>query len=61
MFEPALAAWERGVTPNPDVPCNREVKFGALMDQVISAPSELLATGIAYLHTGYRRTDFQLR
>ena len=25
VFEPSLAAWEAGVTPNPDVWCNRFV------------------------------------
>ena len=30
VFEPMLNAYASGVTPNPDVGCNREVKFGAL-------------------------------
>lgn len=35
VFAPSLDEWQSGRTPNPDVLCNREVKFGALMDQVI--------------------------
>ncbi|SPO20862.1 related to trna methyltransferase [Ustilago trichophora] len=35
VFEPALGEWRDGVTPNPDVGCNREIKFGALMDRVL--------------------------
>ncbi len=35
VFEPALDEWREGTTPNPDVSCNREIKFGALMDRVL--------------------------
>ena len=35
VFEPALDDWSHGTTPNPDVSCNREIKFGALMDRVL--------------------------
>ncbi|KIO28011.1 hypothetical protein M407DRAFT_14811 [Tulasnella calospora MUT 4182] len=45
VFEPSLDEWQRGLTPNPDVPCNREVKFGALMDQALSGSNQWLATG----------------
>ncbi|KAJ7077149.1 tRNA-specific 2-thiouridylase [Mycena belliarum] len=34
VFEPALRDWEHGVTPNPDVWCNREIKFGALLERL---------------------------
>ncbi|KAF7327940.1 tRNA-specific 2-thiouridylase MnmA [Mycena kentingensis (nom. inval.)] len=34
VFEPALRDWEYGVTPNPDVWCNREIKFGALLSHL---------------------------
>lgn len=34
VFEPSLKAWELGVTPNPDVWCNREIKFGALLERL---------------------------
>lgn len=46
VFEPALDDWREGTTPNPDVGCNREIKFGALMDRVITpTPGNWLATG----------------
>ncbi|KAG2146213.1 tRNA-specific 2-thiouridylase [Suillus clintonianus] len=34
VFEPSLKSWESGITPNPDVWCNKEVKFGALLDRL---------------------------
>ncbi|KAF8319325.1 5-methylaminomethyl-2-thiouridylate-methyltransferase [Clavulina sp. PMI_390] len=46
VFQPALDEWADGYTPNPDVSCNREIKFGALMDSVLQSPAkEWLATG----------------
>lgn len=45
VFEPALGEWRDGVTPNPDVSCNREIKFGALMDKVLGEKEGWLATG----------------
>ncbi|PCH37936.1 5-methylaminomethyl-2-thiouridylate-methyltransferase [Wolfiporia cocos MD-104 SS10] len=44
VFEPALQMWEDGYTPNPDVWCNKEVKFGALIDNLTENDS-WLATG----------------
>lgn len=45
VFEPALSVWENGGTPNPDVACNREIKFGALMRHIPKAARSFLATG----------------
>ncbi|WVR08811.1 tRNA (5-methylaminomethyl-2-thiouridylate)-methyltransferase [Kwoniella sp. DSM 27419] len=45
VFEPAVGVWERGGTPNPDVDCNREIKFGALLDHLPVKPRHFLATG----------------
>ncbi|KAF7312527.1 tRNA-specific 2-thiouridylase MnmA [Mycena indigotica] len=48
VFEPALRDWEDGVTPNPDVWCNREIKFGALLNHLPShnnSKPPWLATG----------------
>lgn len=41
VFAPALESWQRGETPNPDVACNREIKFGALLDRVLRHNSSL--------------------
>ncbi|WVQ86206.1 tRNA (5-methylaminomethyl-2-thiouridylate)-methyltransferase [Cryptococcus sp. DSM 104549] len=45
VFEPAVGVWERGGTPNPDVDCNREIKFGALLDVLPKKERHFLATG----------------
>ncbi|KIR50739.1 tRNA (5-methylaminomethyl-2-thiouridylate)-methyltransferase [Cryptococcus gattii Ru294] len=45
VFEPAVGVWERGGTPNPDVDCNREIKFGALLDVLPKKDRHFLATG----------------
>ncbi|WVF67811.1 tRNA (5-methylaminomethyl-2-thiouridylate)-methyltransferase [Kwoniella sp. CBS 6097] len=45
VFEPSINVWERGGTPNPDVDCNREIKFGALLDVLPSKSRHFLATG----------------
>ncbi|ETW86243.1 hypothetical protein HETIRDRAFT_311357 [Heterobasidion irregulare TC 32-1] len=44
VFEPSLKAWESGDTPNPDIWCNREVKFGALLDRLTEG-TQFIATG----------------
>jgi len=47
VFEPFLARYELGLTPNPDVDCNRSVKFGHLLRHCLG---ELGAHGIATGH-----------
>lgn len=34
VFEPALKHYDMGNTPNPDIACNREVKFGSLVEHI---------------------------
>jgi tRNA U34 2-thiouridine synthase MnmA/TrmU len=46
VFQPFAADVERGIRPNPDVQCNRYIKFGALKDYVQSKlKANVLATG----------------
>ena len=40
-----IEEYEAGRTPNPCVLCNREVKFGALLQQALEMGGEYLATG----------------
>ncbi|ORX93848.1 5-methylaminomethyl-2-thiouridylate-methyltransferase [Basidiobolus meristosporus CBS 931.73] len=45
VFERVLSDYAKGVTPNPDILCNREIKFGALMDRALEGYGKWLATG----------------
>lgn len=45
VFKYFLSEYERGRTPNPDVLCNREIKFGALKDFARKLGADKLATG----------------
>jgi tRNA-uridine 2-sulfurtransferase len=45
VFEHFLAEYAAGRTPNPDVLCNREVKFGVCLDYARRLGASRLATG----------------
>lgn len=40
-----IMEYAKGRTPNPDVMCNREVKFGAFMNWAIAEGADFVATG----------------
>jgi len=44
VVEPFCESWQRGLTPNPCVLCNRAIKFGALMDWALER-ADAFATG----------------
>ena len=45
VFEHFLAEYRAGRTPNPDVLCNREIKFRAFLDHALSLGAAGIATG----------------
>ncbi len=45
VFEDFLADLKAGLTPNPDVLCNREIKFKAFLQKAKSLGADFLATG----------------
>lgn len=45
VFEHFLAEYAAGRTPNPDVLCNREVKFKHFLDAALALGAERIATG----------------
>ena len=51
VFEHFLAEYRAGRTPNPDVLCNREIKFKTFLDHARALGADKIATG------HYARTD----
>ena len=45
VFAYFLDEYTKGRTPNPDVMCNREIKFGELLQKVIDLAGDYIATG----------------
>jgi len=45
VFSLFLSEYRRGRTPNPDVLCNREIKFKAFLDYARKAGAQRMATG----------------
>ena len=45
VVEYMFAEYERGRTPNPDVLCNREIKFDIFIDECLKLGAEYVATG----------------
>lgn len=45
VFEHFLQEYRAGRTPNPDILCNREIKFKAFLDYATALGADLIATG----------------
>lgn len=45
VFRHFLAEYGKGRTPNPDIVCNREIKFKELLDRAVALGAAFLATG----------------
>lgn len=53
VFEHFLTEYRAGRTPNPDILCNREIKFRAFLDYALSLGADRIATG-HYVRLGER-------
>jgi len=40
-----LDGYKKGITPNPDIECNREIKFGMFLEKVLVMGGDKIATG----------------
>ncbi|RME35655.1 MAG: tRNA 2-thiouridine(34) synthase MnmA, partial [Gammaproteobacteria bacterium] len=45
VFSRFLEEYRAGRTPNPDILCNREIKFRAFLDHALARGAEAIATG----------------
>lgn len=45
VFEHFLAEYQAGRTPNPDILCNKEIKFKAFLDYAVVLGADFIATG----------------
>jgi tRNA-specific 2-thiouridylase len=59
VFAHFLEEYRRGRTPNPDILCNREIKFRAFLDHALAQGAERIATG-HYARIRYRDGRYQL-
>ena len=59
VFEHFLEEYKAGRTPNPDILCNREIKFKAFLEYAQVLGADLIATG-HYVRRGDTETETQL-
>ncbi len=59
VFKHFLEEYQAGRTPNPDILCNREIKFKAFLDHAMELGGYLIATG-HYARVRERDGKFQL-
>lgn len=45
VARPMVSGYRRGVTPNPDVDCNRHIKFGLFAERAFREGADFIATG----------------
>jgi tRNA-specific 2-thiouridylase len=45
VFKRFLSEYEQGRTPNPDVLCNKEIKFDAFLNHALTLKADYIATG----------------
>lgn len=57
VFEHFLAEYQAGRTPNPDILCNKEVKFKAFLDYALTLGADFIATG-HYARRGESQNGF---
>ncbi len=54
VFAHFLDEYSAGRTPNPDILCNKEIKFKAFLDYAVDQGADLIATG-HYARVGYQQ------
>jgi tRNA-uridine 2-sulfurtransferase len=60
VFNHFLDEFGQGHTPNPDILCNREIKFKVLLEKALEMGADYLATG-HYCQNSYPSEEIQLK
>ena len=60
VVEYMFSEYEKGRTPNPDVLCNREIKFAAFADAAFKLGAQFVATGHYCQVNQHENSEFQL-
>ncbi|TBR43108.1 tRNA 2-thiouridine(34) synthase MnmA [Marinomonas agarivorans] len=56
VFEHFLAEYKAGRTPNPDILCNKEIKFKAFLEYALMLGADFIATG-HYVRKGHKSRE----
>jgi tRNA-specific 2-thiouridylase len=59
VFQYFLAEYAKGRTPNPDILCNKEIKFKAFLNDALARGADYIATG-HYVRTRIENGQYQL-
>ena len=59
VFQNFLDEYSAGRTPNPDILCNKEIKFKAFLDYALQLGADFIATG-HYVQRGNKNNQYQL-
>jgi len=59
VFEYFLTEYKSGRTPNPDIICNKEIKFRAFLDHALTLDADYIATG-HYANCEITKTESKL-
>lgn len=59
VFTYFLDEYKKGRTPNPDVMCNKEIKFKAFLDHALNLGADYLATG-HYARVDFHKEEYRL-
>ena len=62
VFDYMIAGYKAGQTPNPDIMCNKEIKFGIFAERAFADGADFIATGhYARLRREFRILNFEFR
>jgi len=63
VFEYMIDSYKKGLTPNPDILCNKKIKFGHFFDFAFSKGAEYVATGhyAKHFHDFKKQKDYLVK